>query len=127
MDAADAEAVTTLNVSVQNVGRQLQGDEVVQLFLVPKKVPLLKQHPIKTLIDFVRLHDIGPQQTAHAVFEITQAQLLLATEDGHLASVPGVYELSVENGAGAVLVKSLAIAGEEWVVVVPFPAVAPKQ
>jgi hypothetical protein len=121
MDAANASAATMFEVRVQNIGK-LKGDEVVQVYLLPQKVPLLKgRHPSKTLIGFVRVRDIAVGATVDAVFDITRELLLLATEDGDLASVPGDYELRVENGAGAVLSRPLTITGKALVVVVPFP------
>eukprot|EP01052_Picozoa_sp_SAG31_P043187 SAG31_NODE_7113_length_1785_cov_1.273428_2_plen_171_part_00 len=122
MDAANVSAKTVLVVEVKNVG-EVRGDEVVQLFLWPKEVPLLARHPIKNLVGFVRLHDISAGASQDATFELTRDALLLATEEGDLASVPGKYELTAENGAGAMLTKELAITGKERVVVVPFPAV----
>ena len=89
-----------LKVRVQNIGK-LKGDEVVQVYLLPHKVPPFKgRHPSKTLIGFLRVRDIAVGATADAVFDITGELLLLATEDGDLASVPGLRAESGERGGG---------------------------
>ena len=51
--------------------------------------------------DFTRLRDIAPGGEAAHSFVVGTPQLLLATASGDLDSVPGTYEIRVENGAGA--------------------------
>lgn len=120
MSTAERHVQQKIEVAVSNAGK-LKGDEVLQLYLVPKSVPL-PQHPIKTLVDFKRLRDIAAGGKATATFAVAPEQLLLATAAGNLDSVPGSYELRVENGAGEVLTTPLTITGNQ-VTHVPFPTV----
>ena len=117
----------TLNVTVENKGTALAGDEVVQLYLKPLNLSSiwLPRHPRKTLIDFQRVHDVAPGATAGLAFGLTSDSLALATESGDLSVVPGEYLLSVENGAGEVISKRQTIQGERPVVVAGFPTVPP--
>ena len=151
---ADAAGAVTLEIDVENAG-QLAGDEVLQLYLVPKSVTL--QHltaaaphgttPLRTPVDFTRVQSLVPGATTQVEFEITPATVLLAMEGGEvettkvpgafaatavqdslldtvsylvgietaerrdLESVVGEYEITVENGAGAVLTKPLTLRG----------------
>ena len=68
----------------------------------------------------MRVFDLPPGTSTAATFAVTRESVLLATEQGDLACVPGNYVLSVENGAGEVLTRDLAINGRQ-AVVVPFP------
>ena len=101
-------------------GSELEGDEVVQLYLLPKAVDV-PRHPVKALIDFARVRSLAPGATREVAFELQREGLLLATEAGDLACVPGEYELSVEDGAGERLTHKLTVTGQQ-AVVVPFPS-----
>ena len=109
----------TVKVEVTNAGK-LEGDEVVQLYLLPKAVGV-PRHPVKALIDFARVRSLAPGATREVVFELRREALLLATEAGDLACVPGQYELSVEDGAGERLTRKLTVTGPQ-AIVVPFPS-----
>ena len=64
MSAEDAASSIILTVHVMNTGR-LAGDEVVQLYLLPKRVALAR-HPLKTLIGFVCALDVPRRSIAMA-------------------------------------------------------------
>ena len=78
-------------------------------------------HPRKMLIDFARVHDVTPGNTTRLTFQVTRESCLLATQAGSLDSVPGEYQLHVEDGSGEKLTTPFTITGYQ-VEVVPFPS-----
>ena len=118
LETTDASSVLQVQVTVINSGSRM-GDEVCMAFLLPQHVAL-KQHPVKSLFDFQRVHDLQPGQNKTLSFRFTRESVLLANQDGSLVSAPGYYLRSFENGAGQVKQVPLVISGEQTTVH-PFP------
>ena len=87
-----------LDISVTNLGATLSGDEVVQVYLIPVKVENMERLPVKTLINFQRIHDLAPKSKREISFQLDYKQLLLVNMAGERVSAPGLYKLSVETG-----------------------------
>ena len=115
------DASLNISVTVANTGKRV-GDEVIQAYFLPSKLPGLKLHPRKAMFDFVRVSDLQPGAKTTVSFSVSADSLLLATESGDLVREPGDYALSFEDGAGGELRVPLTVAGERKVVE-PFPAV----
>lgn len=116
--STDNSDVAVLSIDILNSGDR-EGDIVLQAYLEPMDVPL-NVFPNRTMFDFQRENDLLPgQRLAHA-FEFNAHSLLLATEDGDLASVPGHYNVVVEDGFGGHVSVPLTISGS-LTVVEPFP------
>lgn len=95
----------------------------MQAYLHPVSVTSLTQHPIKTLVDFVRLDNVAAGATATATFNLDREDFLLVDQVGDRVCAPGSYKLSFEDGSGGMLQGDLIIGGDV-VVVDPFPKVS---
>ena len=93
---AGSSASVDVEVVVENMGSVLAGDEVVMVYLRPKKVNL--QTFIKSLFDFQRLRNIEAGGKASVKFAITASSLALTDSEGRTVSEPGLYTITFENG-----------------------------
>ncbi len=95
----------TVQVDVKNTGGR-DGDEVVQLYLVPPKVA---GAPIRALRGFERVH-VKAGETQHVEVSLRPRDLSLVDEQGDRLITAGNYEISAGGGqpgttAGVVLAK----------------------
>ena len=85
-----------LSVSVQNVG-MMEGDEVIQLYVIPPKLSGKPFIPNIQLVAFERV-TIHSQAVHVASFELNPFLLSLVDEDGEHYLFPGKYMLVVTGG-----------------------------
>ena len=83
----------------------------------------LKQHPLKSLFDFVRVDNVGAGASTDVTFTVNRDSLLLVSQAGDRVSTPGTFTLSFENGAGQAVTAEVRVVGKE-VVVEAFPTVS---
>jgi hypothetical protein len=119
---SDATGNLTIGVSARNSGSRT-GDTVIQAYIHPVSVTALAQHPIKQLVDFVRLDDVAVGGSSTATFTLNRDDFLLVNEAGDRVCAPGAYKLSFEDGSGGTVQGDLTITGDV-VVVDPFPKVS---
>merc|ERR1712166_92164 len=100
----------SFTIIVQNTGK-LTGDEVVMAYFSPVDVDI-DVHPIKSLFDFIRVHDLADGASESVKFTVTPQALALATEEGDLMVLPGGYMLYFENGAGEAVSVPLTVTGK---------------
>ncbi|EOD18267.1 hypothetical protein EMIHUDRAFT_447998 [Emiliania huxleyi CCMP1516] len=105
-------SATALHVSVvlTNVGPR-EGDEAyfAPLSLAAPGVP---NHPIKALWGFERVSDLGSGESATVTFSLGARDLQLSDLNGDLVLAPGKYNVTFENGAGAVAARTVTLTGE---------------
>lgn len=91
--------VGTYRVKLNNIG-QVDSDEVVQVYMVPRfsRPGLATLH--RQLIDFARVHVVAGTTEA-IVFEVTAEQLELVDLTGARTLHSGDYQLRFTNGVGA--------------------------
>lgn len=113
----------SVSVVVKNVGTRT-GDEVVQAFFAPLALdpPGVPKHPIKALWGFERVTNLGSGQSATVTFSLGARDLQLSDVNGDLVLAPGTYNITFENGAGAVAAHDVTLTGGR-VVAEPFPKV----
>ena len=78
----------------------LKGDEIVQVYVLPKDVPTLTTFPLKSLINFQRIKNIEQGTTRTVEFKINIKDLLMTTKEGDRVSEPGKYDVVFETGTG---------------------------
>ena len=84
------------SVSVQNEG-EVEGDEVIQVYVVPPRLPDKPFIPKIQLVAFERVN-IHPGVVHVASFELNSFLLSLVDEDGEHYIFPGEYKLVVTGG-----------------------------
>ena len=120
----DAAAALNLSVVVTNRGARA-GDEVVQAYFAPLALtPPLANQPRKALWAFERVRGLAAGASARVDFALSARDLQLADVDGSLVVCAGRYNLTFENGAGAVAAHVVELTGAT-VVVEPFPKPPP--
>ena len=96
-----AEDLTAHKVVVTNTGDTFAADEVVLLFMRPKRdtIPSLRGTPVvlKQLIGFEKVH-LAPGASRTVSFTVPAASLGLVDADGHTSLHPGAYELVFSRG-----------------------------
>lgn len=80
----------------------------------------MPNHPRKALWGFERVGGLAAGGERTLTFELGARDLQLADVGGDLVCSPGSYNITFENGAGAVAWHVVTLAGEK-VVVEPFP------
>jgi beta-glucosidase len=100
-----------VEADVENTS-QRAGDEVVQLYITPSKLP---GAPLRALRGFTRIH-VAPGATRHVRFSLSPRDLSFVNPDGDRLVASGGYTISVgggQPGTGTPSVDvSLSIAGE---------------
>lgn len=81
----------TVGVQVQNVG-EVEGDEVVQVYLQHTHPACTA--PLWQLVGFTRLH-LSAGEAQQVSFMLSQEQLSLVDEQGHLVFMPGEIRLAI--------------------------------
>ena len=78
----------------------------------------------KQLFEYERVH-VAAGETAAVAFEVSALNLVLASSNGDLVSMPATYELLFKTGdvSEGSLTENVTITGALPVVVMPFPAV----
>ena len=96
--------------------------QVVQAYFAPLSLaaPGVPNHPIKALWGFERVSDLGSGESATVTFSLGARDLQLSDLNGDLVLAPGKYNVTFENGAGAVAARTVTLTGER-VVAEPFP------
>src|ERR1700749_1208646 len=94
-------AGSSLNVSVQvrNTGA-LDGDETVEIYLVPKAVANHPPAPLRALVGFQKVH-LRKDETKTVQIAIAPRQLSLVAADGSRSVQPGEYDLYIGGGQPA--------------------------
>eukprot|EP00039_Didymoeca_costata_P011578 m.163484 g.163484 ORF g.163484 m.163484 type:complete len:227 (-) comp15219_c0_seq10:2918-3598(-) len=120
LPAGSKESIT-ISVSVKNSGH-MTGDEVLMLYMSPKNIDL-PQVPVKSLIDFQRVHDLSAGDSRTVSFTVTSESLLLVDGNGNLVSATGEYSLTIEDGdlAKSGVSTNIQVTGTT-VIVDKFPA-----
>jgi beta-glucosidase len=114
LSAPDLNAGNTLTVEadVKNTS-QRAGDEVVQLYLTPEKLP---GTPLRALRGYARIH-LQPGATQRVRFSLTPRDLSFVNPDGDRLVAAGTYSVSVGGGQPGTGVPSaearLTIRGEQ--------------
>lgn len=118
------ETNTTITVTVSNTGKLLAGDEVVQMYVIPKLVngSIYNPLPSKYLIGFKRVADVGAGKSKHVSFIITARSFSLVNANGDQVVAPGTFLLLIQNGAGENIHIDVEITGPA-VVIDPFPEI----
>jgi beta-glucosidase len=97
-----------VSVDVTNLG-QLEGDEVVQLYLtdVVASAPV----PIRTLVGFDRI-SLRPNEKRSVTFTITPRQMSLIDEQGQRVIEPGEFLINVGGGQRGGLSGRFTVSGK---------------
>jgi beta-D-xylosidase 4 len=84
---------TSVPVTILNKG-DVKSDFVVLVFLKGKYGP--EPYPLKSLVAFTRVHDVGPGQTVNATMNIDIGTIARGNEKGDLVLFPGEYKLVLD-------------------------------
>ena len=101
----------TVGVDVRNDG-QRDGDEVVQVYLVPPQTPLA---PRQALVGFERVH-LAAGEHRHVMFELSPRALSTVDADGERAVEAGTYGVFIgggQPGFGAGVSADFSISGRQ--------------
>ena len=99
----------SVKVSVQNVGN-VSGDEVIQVYLEPPKLPGKPFIPNVQLVGFERVN-LAASGSHLGEYEVNAYLLSLVDEDGEHYVFPGQYSVVVTGGLSDRLTASFAIEG----------------
>lgn len=115
--------VCLVEIQVANIGK-VQGDEVVQVFMRPRKGSLtqFKQQeliPLKELLYYERV-SIDPGSSRYVKFVLKARQLGLVDDKGSRKLYPGTYDIIITRGHGADLLKTLKVTAESPIPISEF-------
>lgn len=83
----------SIPVIVTNEGN-VTSDFVVLAFLKGEYGPA--PYPLKSLVAFTRVHDVGPRESANAMMDINIGTVARADEEGDLVLFPGEYSIVLD-------------------------------
>eukprot|EP00040_Diaphanoeca_grandis_P026289 m.147112 g.147112 ORF g.147112 m.147112 type:complete len:1059 (-) comp30518_c0_seq1:206-3382(-) len=98
----------TTTINVHNIG-EMDSDEVVQVFFVPKFTRDGVPTPKRQLVDFERVH-VATKGTVSIEFTITAQQLELVNADGTRSAYAGEYNLEFTNGVDTTVTIDFTLA-----------------
>lgn len=91
-----------VQLNVRNIGPR-SGDHSVLWFLAPPSAGVAGR-PLKTLVEFEKLHDILPLQTKVVQICLSNRMFQLANSDGEFEIVTGTWTLMVEDQTRRIIV-----------------------
>lgn len=117
-DFIDTALFDSFKILVENTG-SIKSDYVALLFLSSDDAGP-KPYPRKTLVSYMRLHDILPGEVRVATLDVPLSAVARTNKKGDLILFPGRYHLHTDYNGGGIGTLDFKIKGEE-VVLDHFP------